>query len=213
MVQGLWTTPEYTHTGRFYSVNRANLVPAPLQKPHPPVYIAATRTPATLAFVLSTGHPLIMGVVLDTATALALCQRFVAQSAATGHNVPMAAIPFFRYCYVAETAAQARKDTEAALNWTMDVNQWRRAFTEGSEVHGRLDDFRHARTETPPSYDYLCEHRAFIGTPDQCAAKIKALQDHGVAYFGCNFAFGTMDHGKVLQSMELFAKEVMPRFL
>jgi len=80
-------------------------------------------------------------------------------------------------------------------------------------VHGRLDDFRRSRTETPPSYDYLCEHRAFIGTPDQCAAKIKALQDQGIEYFGCNFAFGDLDHKKVLASMELFAKEVMPRFL
>ncbi|MBM3223794.1 MAG: LLM class flavin-dependent oxidoreductase [Candidatus Tectomicrobia bacterium] len=213
MIQGLWTTPEYTHTGQFFSVNRANLVPRPLQQPHPPVYVAATRTPATLEFVLATGHPLIVGVVLDTTNALDLCQRFVTRSAALGHHVPMSAIPFFRYCYVAETEAQARKDTEAALNWNMDVNQWRRMFAEGSEVHGRLDDFRRSRTETPPSYDYLCEHRAFIGTPDQCAAKIKALQDQGIEYFGCNFAFGDLDHKKVLASMELFAKEVMPRFL
>ncbi|MGE3541125.1 MAG: LLM class flavin-dependent oxidoreductase [Candidatus Tectimicrobiota bacterium] len=213
MVQGLWTTPEYTYTGQFYRVNRANLVPRPLQQPHPPVYIAATRTPATLDFVLSTGHPLIVGVVLDTVDALDLCQRFVTRSAALGHHVQMADIPFFRYCYVAETEAQARQDTEAALNWNMDVNQWRRTFTEGSEVHGRLEDFRRTRTTTPPSYDTLCAHRAFIGTPDQCAAKIKALQDQGIEYFGCNFAFGNIDHGKVLTSMELFAKEVMPRFL
>ena len=210
---GLWTTPEYTHMGQFYSVNRANLVPLPLQKPHPPVYIAATRTPATLDFVLSTGHPLIIGVVLNTTDAVDLCQRFVTRSAAMGHNVPMSAIPFFRYFYVAETEAQARQDTEAALHWNMDVNQWRRVFSEGSEVHGRLDDFRRNRTTTPPSYDYLFAHRAFIGNPDQCAAKIKALQAQGIEYFGCNFAFGDLDHRKVLTSMELIAKEVMPRFL
>ena len=51
MIEGLWTTPEYTYQGKFYNVNRANLVPPPVQKPHPPVYIAATRTPETMEFV------------------------------------------------------------------------------------------------------------------------------------------------------------------
>jgi alkanesulfonate monooxygenase SsuD/methylene tetrahydromethanopterin reductase-like flavin-dependent oxidoreductase (luciferase family) len=192
---------------------RANLTPPPVQKPHPPVYIAATRTPATLEFVLSTGHPLIVGVVLDTLDALDLCKRFVAMSRESGKNVPMSAIPFFRYFYVAETEDQARQDTEEALNWTMDVNQWRRVFSQGSELHtGSLADFRAARTELPPSYDYLYQKRAFIGTPDQCAKKIQALRDQGIEYFGCNFSFGDMDHQNVLKSMELFSKEVMPRF-
>jgi len=213
MVKGLWTTPEYTHAGQYHSTNHANLTPPPIQKPHPPVYIAATRTPATLEFVLSSGHPLLMGVVLDTPDALALCQRFVGRSKEAGHNVLMSEIPFFRYFYVAETEEQARRDTEAGLNWTMDVNQWRRVFAEGSELSaGSLDEFRAARTELPPSYEYLFANRAFIGTPDQCTAKIQALRDEGVEYFGCNFSFGDMDHKKVLKSMELFSREVMPRF-
>jgi alkanesulfonate monooxygenase SsuD/methylene tetrahydromethanopterin reductase-like flavin-dependent oxidoreductase (luciferase family) len=142
-----------------------------------------------------------------------LCKRFVSMSRESGKNVPMSAIPFFRYFYVAETEAQARKDTEAALNWNMDVNQWRRVFAQGSELNGgSLAAFRAARTELPPSYDYLYQNRAFIGTPDQCADKIQALRDQGIEYFGCNFSFGDMDHEKVLQSMELFSKEVMPRF-
>ncbi len=48
-------------------------------------------------------------------------------------------------------------------------------------------------------------------TPDQCVAKIKQLQKHGVQYLGCNFDFGGMEHKKVLKAMELFSKEVVPR--
>ena len=44
------------------------------------------------------------------------------------------------------------------------------------------------------------------------ADTIKALQDQGIEFFGPNFFFGNMDHRKVLKSMELFAKEVMPAF-
>jgi alkanesulfonate monooxygenase SsuD/methylene tetrahydromethanopterin reductase-like flavin-dependent oxidoreductase (luciferase family) len=181
-----------------------------VQQPHPPIYLAATRTPATLEFAVSTGHSLCIAVVQDTADALDLCQRFVSMSREAGFHRSMADIPFFRYFYVAETEAQARQDTEAHLNWVVDIMQWRRFIREGSEVYHRMDDWRRSRTELPVSYDALAQNRAIIGTPDQCVTRIKALQAHGVDYFGCNFDFGGMEHQKVLRSMELFSKEVMP---
>ena len=212
LVEALWTTPNYSYTGQFYTVNHATLVPTPIQQPHPPVYIAATRTLTTLEFVVSTGHPLIIGVVLDTVDALDLCQRFVKMSAAAGYNIPMSRIPFSRYFYVAETDEQARRDTQAGLEWTLDMIQWRQTFKEGSEVGHHLEDWRRVRTLRPPSYEQLYEHRAIIGTPAACIAKIKALQDQGIAYFICNFSFGGLDHQKVMRSMKLFAEEVMPHF-
>ena len=212
VIQGLWTTPDYSHHGRYYQVNQTTLVPPPVQKPHPPIYLAATRTEATLEYVASTGHALMVGVVQDTPDALDLCRRFVELSRKAGHNVPMSQIPFFRYFYVAETEAQARKDSQDALNWTLDMTQWRRTFTVGSEVNLRLQDWRDTRSELPPSYDYPCEPRAIIGTPEQCVAKIKELQQQGIEYFGCNFSFGGLEHKKLLRSMELFSKEVMPHF-
>jgi alkanesulfonate monooxygenase SsuD/methylene tetrahydromethanopterin reductase-like flavin-dependent oxidoreductase (luciferase family) len=113
---------------------------------------------------------------------------------------------------VAETEEQARRDTEGHINWILDIMQWRRFFKEGSEVPYRMADWRRTRTEATVGYDYISENRAFIGTPEQCAAKIKRLQDHGIEYFGCNFAMGGIPQDKVLRSMKLFAKEVMPHF-
>ena len=211
IVQGLWTTPGFSYESRFNRLRDINLSPPPLQKPHPPIYIAATRTPATLEFLVSTGHNLCIAVVQDTAAALDLCQRFVELSAAAGHNRPMAEIPFFRYFYVAETAAQARQDTEARINWVADIMQWRRQIDTGSEVYQRMDDWRRQRAQLPESYDYLSVNRAIIGDPDQCVAQIRALQAQGIDYFGCNFDFGGMSRDKVLRSMELFSREVMPR--
>ena len=211
-IQGLWTNSDYSFDGKYFQIHKANLVPQPLQKPHPPIYIAATRTPATMDFAAASGHPLIVGVVLDTPGAIDLCHRFVDLSAKAGHNVPMSRIPFSRYVYVAETEEQARADTKTALDWTLDMIQWRRTFEESSEVNHKLEDWRNTRTELPPGFDYLYEHRGFMGTPDKVVAQIKELQQEGIEYFFCNFAFGGMNHGKVTRSMELFAKEVMPHF-
>ena len=211
LVKGLWTNSDYSYDGQYFNVHRANLVPQPIQKPHPAVYIAATRTQATLEYAVSTGHPLVIGVMLDTPDALDLCRRFVQMSQESGKNVPMSRIPFFRYFYVAETEGQAREDTRTALDWNLDITHWRRSLKAGSEVNQSLEHWRNTRTELPPSYDYLYENRAIIGTPDQCVAKLMELRAQGIEYFVCNIAFGSMEHRKVMGSMELFANEVMPR--
>ena len=212
VIQGLWTTPEFSFDGEYFQVNKLNLVPPPVQHPHPPIYLAASNTIETLQYVVSTGHTLCIAVVQDTAQSLDLCHRFVEMSRVAGFNVPMGAIPFFRYFYVAETEEQARQDTQDHVDWILDIMQWRRFIKEGSEVTHRMADWRRTRAEATVGYDYIAANRAFIGTPDQCAAKIQLLQEHGIDYFGCNFAMGGIPQDKVLRSMELFANEVMPRF-
>jgi alkanesulfonate monooxygenase SsuD/methylene tetrahydromethanopterin reductase-like flavin-dependent oxidoreductase (luciferase family) len=212
IIQGLWTTPEFSFDGRYFQCNKLNLVPPPVQKPHPPIYLAASNTLETLEFVVATGHTLCIAVVQDTASSLDLCHRFVAMSKAAGFDVPMSEIPFFRYFYVAETEEKARQDTDEHVNWILDIMQWRRFFKESSEVPYRMENWRRTRTEATVGVDYINENRAFIGTPEQCVANIKALQEQGIDYFGCNFAMGGIPHEKVLRSMALFAKEVMPHF-
>ena len=111
---------------------------------------------------------------------------------------------------MAETEEQARENTQGSLNWVLDILQWRRTFDRCSEVHEHLEGWRRDRTDLPMSYDYLYDKRAIIGTPEQCLDKIMELKNAGIEFFGSNFAFGGMDDRKVRQSMELFAKKVMP---
>ena len=212
IVQGLWTTPEFSHRGDFYTLNKLNLVPPPLQSPHPPIYIAASYTQETLEFLVRNDYNLCIAVVQDTRQSLDLCRRYLALSADAGRAPTLEDVPFFRYFYVAETERQAREDTAAHVNWILDIMQWRREFSESSEVPYRIADWRARRAELPLSFDYISDNRAFIGTPDQCAAKIAELQAQGVEYFGCNFAMGGILHQKVTRSMRLFATQVMPHF-
>ncbi len=211
IIQGLWTTPEFSYDGQFYNLNKVSLVPPPVQSPHPPIHIAATRTPATLDYCISQGFNLCIAVVQDTKPAIALLHRFVNKASEAGLDRPTSEVPFFRYFYVAETTEQARRDTEAHVNWILDIMQYRSTFVGGgSEVYHRMQDWIDTRTEPPTSYDYVYDNRAIIGDPDYCIAKIEELKSQGVEYFGVNFAMGGLSPDKVLKSMELFAKEVMP---
>ena len=149
---------------------------------------------------------------MDTDVALDLCYRYVKQSALAGVNLPISSIPFFRHLYVADTEEQAREDTRASMDLMQDMNQFRGTFEIGSDASHSLAEWRKTRVKTTPTYEQIWEKRAFFGTPASVIPRIRAIQQQGFETFGCNFQFGGMDHAKVMRSMELFAKEVMPVF-
>ena len=43
MLQGLWTQPVYSHKGRYFQADGISLSPRPLQRPHPPVFVAGVQ--------------------------------------------------------------------------------------------------------------------------------------------------------------------------
>ena len=118
-----------------------------------------------------------------------------------------------RLSYVAADIKQAREEPRAALSWIRDLNGLRRTLKGGSEIYMDLDDWRRTRPESPPTYESELKNTAYFGTPDQMVEWIQRLQkEHDVQYFGVNMDFGTLTHEQTMGSMELFAKEVMPKF-
>jgi alkanesulfonate monooxygenase SsuD/methylene tetrahydromethanopterin reductase-like flavin-dependent oxidoreductase (luciferase family) len=67
--------------------------------------------------------------------------------------------------------------------------------------------------ENEPDVDDLLDRFLVIGTPDTCIRQIQRVKDLvGITHFNCSFWFGDLEHMRVLRSMELFAKEVLPAF-
>jgi alkanesulfonate monooxygenase SsuD/methylene tetrahydromethanopterin reductase-like flavin-dependent oxidoreductase (luciferase family) len=114
---------------------------------------------------------------------------------------------------VAEDEKHAREDPREALTWVRDLNSLRRTLTGGSEIYLDLEQWRRTRTVQLPSYESELKTTAHFGTPDQMVDWIRWLQeDHNVQYFGVSMSFGNLEHSKVMRSMELFPREVMPHF-
>jgi F420-dependent oxidoreductase-like protein len=51
IVQSMWTEPETTYDGTYYTLHRANCDPKPLQTPHPPIWIGGGGEQLTLRVV------------------------------------------------------------------------------------------------------------------------------------------------------------------
>src|SRR5215831_17537510 len=106
-----WTQDGFTHTGKYFATDNLTVVPRPYQKPHPPIWVAAT-TPDTFAMVGRMGYSLVTGLRgFDVPEAVGHLAAYRAARREHGHagdgNVYLR-IPVF----VADTAAQARSEPE-----------------------------------------------------------------------------------------------------
>jgi len=64
-----------------------------------------------------------------------------------------------------------------------------------------------------PSLEDLLDRFLVIGTPDTCIRQIGRIRDLvGITHFNCSFWFGDLEQARVLRSMEMFGREVMPAF-
>ena len=213
IILGLWTTPGFTYHGEFYRVDDLTIAPKPLQQPHPPVTVAVSRTPASLDVAVSRDLPIITTFFTPEADNLGLLELYAERCAAAGKTPRMDQSPYFRYVHLSEDEKEAREYPRQALAWVRDLSGYRRTLTRGDEINVDLDHWRRTRPEDPPSYETELESNTYFGTPEQCVRWISKLQkEHHIQYFGASFAFGSMEHAKVMRSMELFAKQVMPKF-
>ena len=213
VIMGLWKTPGFSYHGDFYNVDDMTIAPVPVQEPHPPVYLAVSRTPESVSVAVDRGLPVLTSANIPDVEALEIRNVYADVCAEKGVAPLWDDMPYFRKVYVGEDEKSAIEDPRDAVTWVYDLNGYRRTLKGGSEIYYDLDQWITNRPEHPPSYESRLETTTCFGTPDQCIKRIRQLRDgHNVHYFGANMSFGTLEHGKVMRSMELFAKEVMPAF-
>jgi alkanesulfonate monooxygenase SsuD/methylene tetrahydromethanopterin reductase-like flavin-dependent oxidoreductase (luciferase family) len=105
--------------------------------------------------------------------------------------------PLIRTVYVAETQKQARQDAEAPL-----LAQYRR--------------YRRWRalSDVGSTFESITSERFIIGDPVHCAREIERYRNEvGVDYIVCRMTLPGLSHEKVLSSLRLFAREVMPGYI
>jgi alkanesulfonate monooxygenase SsuD/methylene tetrahydromethanopterin reductase-like flavin-dependent oxidoreductase (luciferase family) len=59
IILGLWRKPGFTYHGQYYSVDDLTIAPMPVQQPHPPMYLAVSRTPASVQVAVSRQLPIL----------------------------------------------------------------------------------------------------------------------------------------------------------
>jgi len=205
ILRGVWTQDPFSYAGAFRQVHDLSLVPKPLQKPCPPLYLACNSAD-TVPIAARHGLPMMSSfLVLDQAL---VERREVYRRVSVEHGHPPQEVAArvaqtwnVRFVYVAEDERAARADPREHLLGLLAAAARRRTTPRpAGHVDGSYEDLVRAGA-------------AFHGTPDQVIDQIGQFHERtGIDNLLCFMSVRTMNPTKVMRSMELFAARVMPHF-
>jgi alkanesulfonate monooxygenase SsuD/methylene tetrahydromethanopterin reductase-like flavin-dependent oxidoreductase (luciferase family) len=111
-----WTHQRLTYEGRFYQYDGVEVLPKPLQAPHPPVWMAASSNPA-IEWAAEQGHSILMDPHASRADLIRNRRHYAAKLIEAGHSDAGRTIPMSRLIAVDETAEKARAVAKRAAEW------------------------------------------------------------------------------------------------
>ena len=195
-----WTSDEFSYQGGHYHADNLRITPKPVQKPHPPVYIAS-NSPDTFGIVGSLGHNILVApMVVSVQGALDGLALYRTTLVECGHDPAKVKVNVNVPVYVTKDRGKARGAPQASFDNYLGLI--------------RANRTRSLRGIADLTYDRVYEDFAAIGDPDQCVDKLRSLQEmYQPQEFMCWFnAGGLLPHKEVEKSMRLFSEEVMPHF-
>lgn len=227
LIMTAWTEPVWSHEGRFFQLRDCAIWPRPLQKPHPQVWVAA-RSAESIEWCVKQRVPIAQvyqttGQIEDTFGYYRKVARDHGWEANPDHFI------LTRHIYVDETDAGARQVAEPAMRYFFTV--YNRGFNEAINQRAADQQRLVAAMTSEKSFNYFREGNreridfsklgwddlirtgyVIAGDPDTVARSLnEQMKQVGAEHFMGMFHTGNMPHEKVLSSLNLFHREVMPR--
>jgi len=70
LIERAWQQPTFSYHGKFYHVNNVSILPRPLQKPAPPIFMAAAVSPESFVAAGERGHSILLAPFIQSRSAL-----------------------------------------------------------------------------------------------------------------------------------------------
>jgi alkanesulfonate monooxygenase SsuD/methylene tetrahydromethanopterin reductase-like flavin-dependent oxidoreductase (luciferase family) len=197
----------FAYDGKFFKIPETTIFPRPVQTPRPPIWITA-QSPDSVEGAVRRGFNVLTGGFGVPLERMAEFRKLFDRMVAEVKPPEPLKVGVQRAVYVTDSVADARAAAEEA-RWNMRVTLSLRNHYERVE-RGRAVP---VPAPTEPDVDDLLDRFLVIGTPDTVIRQIGRVRDAvGITHFNCSFWFGDLAQARVLRSMELFAREVMPAF-
>ncbi|MBA3741385.1 LLM class flavin-dependent oxidoreductase [Sporichthya sp.] len=229
-----WTQDVASYDGQFYKLPPRHVIPKPLQKPHPPLWGAAT-SPDSHRIAGENGLGLLSFTLLTPLDVLKVSidlYRSGIASARAGQGNPKGAfinerVATFTLVHVAETDEEAMENMRGpAMKY---IKESIGIINSVSRQVPYLNPNQDAAKMDIPSYDYLkpfidvdldslnyedieASNMVMAGSPEKIITRIKEYEAMGVDVFLPMLSQTNMPHDKVMKSVELFGKHVIPAF-
>jgi alkanesulfonate monooxygenase SsuD/methylene tetrahydromethanopterin reductase-like flavin-dependent oxidoreductase (luciferase family) len=205
-----WTEETLRFRGDFYDIPEIVVNPKPVQHPHPPIHVAATSR-ETVADAAREGYHLFVPVhLLPRADVRALAAAYWDGLRAHGHDPATHELGLLLPVYVAATTEQARAEAQAGfMDYYRVIYAIQEDYLRWPGRRGEEGPPAHVRR--PMTFERLCAEGAMLADPATTVADLRRLiEETGATQILCWMNMGSIEHARVLGSMERFAHEVTP---
>jgi flavin-dependent trigonelline monooxygenase, oxygenase component len=209
-LRALWQG-DYAHDGQYWKWPSATSCPKPLQKPGPPIWVAA-RDPGTYNAAVKEGHNIMSWpLTRPFSEAEEYMRRFNDALAAAGPGVARPTFMTMRHTGVYARPGDAAPFIAAIQNQGRQFENLFRGL--GPVINGFPQDPDPSLFTNQAEYsaESLLEN-VMLGTPDQIISKLRRYEALGVDHYCVNLAYG-LPHELQKSTMRLFIDEVMPAFV
>ncbi|MCB1691434.1 MAG: LLM class flavin-dependent oxidoreductase [Pseudomonadales bacterium] len=207
--------------GKYFEMPCRNIVPKPVQRPHPPIWVACSNR-ETIKMAARLGIGALTFAFVDPADAKHWVDEYYS-IIKSDECVPIGHAVNANICMV--TSFSLHKDRQTAIERGLEGFEFfgyalGSLYGFGEHKPGRtnlFDEFRAMRAkqlkENPLDMSRaLTAERGGIGTPDDMRVHLKKFEDVGVDQVTFIQQAGMNKHEHICEALELFAAEVMPEF-
>jgi alkanesulfonate monooxygenase SsuD/methylene tetrahydromethanopterin reductase-like flavin-dependent oxidoreductase (luciferase family) len=209
IIRRCFTEDCFSFKGRFHQLADVRMTPKPIQKPHPPLWVAAVGEKALCETAAAGYHLAGSGTPAHQQTYDEALHR-------AGRNPADYQIAQLRMIHLSETRDKAWDEVENQLHYTL--NWYFAGIADASDKYETLArDFKVPALPPPRELRNVKNVGFFVpaivGTPDDA---VRALDDYfketRVTHMSFWMHLPGMDPRHTARSMELFAHEVIPHF-
>ncbi len=201
-------SPYSGYDGQYFSMPPRNVVPKPLQTPHPPPWVACSSRDS-LRYAAKYGLGALTFAFVDADEAKFWVEEYYeifereCEPLTQQVNPNIAMVSGFS-CHDNEETAVAR-GLDGLRFFRFALAHY---YHNGSQIPGETDIWQlYKQTTQDPA-----EGRAGIGTPDQIREHLEIMEDAGVDQVVFIQQAGANRHEDICESLELFAERVLPDF-
>jgi len=196
LVLEAWKQEKLTWHGRYFDFDAVEVLPKPLQKPHPPTWVAASSPPA-IEWAAARGHSILLDPHSSHAEIASKRELYRAELEKHGHSIAGRDLPMARLLAVAETRDEAERVARNGARWLVD------SYIDPKHAQVGLGGASFLRLDRDPVDRYL-DGVVVWGTPDEVADELLRLREEMfLDYLLC----APLSH----RTFTLFTDEVLPR--
>ena len=200
LIKQLWTQDEVAFDGRYYRVPLVKPTAKPVQRPHPPIWVAA-NVDAAVRRLGRLGYTWVINPHSPISDVAPQVEMYRAVLHEHGHGDPPV-LPLRRDVYLAEESETAWREAGPVLGWRYNVyEQWGqdRMLAEGD-------------TFSQP-FQELAADRFIIGTAEECIETcLRYEREMGVNLVIVRLHYVGMSFEAKVRQIRLFGEGVLPHF-